>query len=81
MEESRKKLIMISVIVVCIGLAAAITYRTRHGRVGTIDYIPEGKMTWVKCANKDCGAEYQMDKKGYFKDIEEHMEPMAMTAP
>lgn len=81
MEQSRKKLIMISVIVVCVALAAAITYRTCHGRSGTLDDIPESEMIWVKGANKNCGAEYQMSKKEYFKDIEEHMDPMVMTAP
>ena len=81
MEESRKKLIMVSVITMCIGLAAAITYKTRHGRGGTIDDIPEGEITWVRCANKDCGAEYQMGKKEYFKEIQEHLDPMVTTSP
>jgi len=36
---------------------------------------------WVKCRDPDCGAEYQMSKKECFKYIEEHADPMALTAP
>lgn len=81
MEESRKKLIMVIVTIACLALAAVITYSRYSGSGNTIDNIPESEMIWVKCANKDCGAEYQMGKKEYFKEIEKHLNPMAPTAP
>ncbi len=46
-----------------------------------IESIPETDLTWVKCANPDCKAAYQMGKRAYFKYIEEHADPMSPTAP
>ncbi len=81
MERSRKNLIMVGVIVVCIVMIVAIIYGTRLRRSGTIDDIPEGEMTWVKCANKDCGAEYQIGKKAYLKYVKEKLDHMVMSTP
>ena len=80
MEESKKKPIMIGVIVVCLALALLITFGRRGGGGGIKDISPE-EMMWVKCNNPDCKAEYQMGKQAYFKYVEEHMDPMAMVAP
>lgn len=80
MEESKKKPIMIGVIVVCLALALLITFGRRGGSGGIADISPE-EMMWVKCNNPDCKAEYEMGKQAYFKYVEEHMDPMAMVAP
>ncbi|MFB0552102.1 MAG: hypothetical protein ACETWQ_02205 [Phycisphaerae bacterium] len=81
MEESKKKPIMIIVIVLCLGAAGAIFWGT-GGRSGdTIDSISDEEMIWAKCNNPACKAEYQTSKKGYFKYVEEHANPMAPTAP
>ena len=80
MEDSKKKPIMIGVIVVCIIVAGLITF-ARRGGGGGIDAIPDDKMTWVKCSNKDCNAEYEMSEKAYFKAMEERFNPMARTSP
>lgn len=81
MEESKKKPIMIGVIVVCLALAGFITY-TRHSGGGRgYNSIPEGKMTWVKCNNPQCKAEYQISEREYYKAIDERLNPMVMTAP
>ena len=50
-------------------------------RKRVIDSIPNSEMIWVKCNNPVCKAEYQTSKKGYFKYIEEHANPMIPTAP
>jgi hypothetical protein len=55
--------------------------KPKSPRSSGIESIPETDMTWVKCANKNCGAGYQMGKRAYFKYIQEHIEPMAMVAP
>ena len=81
MEDSKKKPIMIGVIVVCIIVAGLITFARRGGGGGGIDAIPDDKMTWVKCSNPDCKAEYEMSEKAYFKAMEERFNPMARTSP
>lgn len=75
------KEVMVGVIVVCIIAAVAITIFTRQSDSGGIESIPSGEMIWVKCANKDCAAEYEMGKRKYFEDIEKRVDPMAMSAP
>jgi len=81
MEESKKKPIMIGVIIACFAVAGIYTYSRHSGGGGGIDDIPEGEMIWVKCNNPACKAEYQMGKKAYFKYVQEHVQPMAPTAP
>ncbi len=81
MEESKKKPIMIGVIVVCLGVAAIITWSRYTGGGGGIDDIPEENMIWAKCNNPDCKAEYQTSEKAYHKYMMENSEPMAPTLP
>lgn len=72
MEESKKKPIMIGVIVACLALAGLITYMTSGSKSrGIGDY--RGQMQWVKCANEKCGAAYEMDKEEYLKQVEEEI--------
>ena len=74
---------MIAVILVCLGVAGAVTYFRSSGGSGTIDDIPEGKMTWVICMNPQCKAEYQMSEKEYYKEIQERTtgSGMALVTP
>ncbi len=81
MEESKKKPIMIGVIIVCIAVAGIITYSRYSGSGGGVDGIPEGEMIWVKCNNPNCKAEYQMSARAYHKYMLENANPMAPTAP
>jgi len=81
MEESKKKPVMIGVIIACLALTAIVIIGRRSGGSGGIDGIPEGEMIWAKCNNPACKAEYQMGLKAYFKYMEEHANPMAPTAP
>jgi len=81
MEDSKKKPIMIGVIVVCIIVAGLITFARRSGGSGGIDDIPDDKMTWVKCSNPSCKAEYEMGEKQYQKDMRERFNPMAPPPP
>jgi phage FluMu protein Com len=81
MEDSKKKPIMIGVIVVCLVVAGLITFARRGGGGSGLDAIPEGKMTWVKCNNPSCNAEYQMSEREFFKLQQERLNPMARTAP
>ena len=81
MEDSKKKPIMIGVIVVCLVAAGLITFARRGGGGSGLDAIPSDKMTWVKCNNQSCNAEYEMSEREYFKLQQERLNPMARTAP
>lgn len=66
------KHIMIAVVVVCLVVAAVITYSTMGPKqetgAGTID---PSKMTWVKCRNPQCEVEYEIPLRDYYMYIEE----------
>jgi hypothetical protein len=82
MEDSKKKPIMIGVIVVCLALAGAITFITSSGEEGGIDTLKRGQeMFWIKCRNPDCEHEFQMDMKDYFIYMKENQDPMSMAPP
>ena len=82
MEDSRKKPIMIGVIVVCFAVAGLVFFMKGSGGSGGIDDIPDDKMTWVKCSNPSCKAEYEMGEKVYLKAVRERTDPMARaTSP
>ena len=80
MEESKKKPIMIAVIVVCLGVAGAVTYVTRSGDKG-INSIAPDKTTWVICRAPDCEASYEMNLREYFEYLEEHGDPRSPIPP
>jgi hypothetical protein len=69
MEESKKKLVMIIVIVVCLGVAGAIFLGTGGSGGGGIDDISDEEMTWMKCRNQSCKAEFQTGLKEYYKFV------------
>ncbi len=85
MEDSKKKSVMIVVIVASLASAALITYLSRRsGDIGLDEF--EGQMQLVKCANRNCGAVYEIDKKKYYELLEEEsrkhvddMGPLAIT--
>ena len=77
-----KNTIYTIIIVACIVLAALVFVLTRGGS-GGIDSLKRGELIWVKCKNKSCNAEYQMDNKDYHEALQEKMKanPMMMTLP
>lgn len=79
MEDSKKKPIMIGVIVVCFAVAGFVFFMKGSGGGGGINDIPEDKMIWVKCSNPNCNAEYEMGERAYFKAMKERVNPMART--
>jgi DNA-directed RNA polymerase subunit RPC12/RpoP len=70
MEEGKKKAIMITIIVVCLAAAGAITYVTRRKGLGDIHSIQPGTMIWIKCRNPKCENEWQMDAREYYDYLE-----------
>jgi hypothetical protein len=81
MEDSKKKPIMIAVIILCLGIAGAVFFMGGGSGGGTIDDIPDDKMVWVKCNNPQCKAEYEMGEKAYYKAVQERMDPRALATP
>ena len=55
--------------------------KKRKARTGTIDSISDDRMTWVKCTNPQCEAEYEMGLKAYFKAVEKHLDPRSLMTP
>ncbi len=81
MEDSKKKPIMIGVIVGCLVLAGVITFATRSRSGGGLEDLERGVMYWVKCTNADCEHAWEMDRKDYFQYLKDHQDPMSMSAP
>jgi DNA-directed RNA polymerase subunit RPC12/RpoP len=79
MEDTKKKAVMIAVVIACLAAAGVVTYVTSSGGGGGIETIERGQLMWVKCNNPDCGAEYQIDQRDYYKYLEEH--PQGPGAP
>ena len=82
MDDSKKKPIMIAFIIVCLGVAGAYTFLRSGGPEGGYESLPDDQMTWVKCNNPQCKAEYQVSEKEYFKEIQEKQRenPAAMMS-
>ncbi|MDD5063220.1 MAG: hypothetical protein PHQ35_00470 [Phycisphaerae bacterium] len=79
MEEGKKKIIMIGIIVACIVAAIVITVASQSGADGGIASIKRGTMIWIKCRSPKCENTWQMDKKDYFEYIEKNRS--GMTVP
>jgi len=80
--EDKRKPIMIAVIVVCIGLAVAITVMTRSNpEKDVLNVIDPTEMIWVKCRNLDCGSVYEFGKKDYAIFEREKRDPQTGVVP
>lgn len=84
MDEGKKKPIMIGVIVGSVVLAGAITFMARGPSSEGLNSIPAEKMIWVTCRNDKCGANYEMQMREYYgqmEDIQKQSGAMMMMAP
>lgn len=79
MEDSKKKMIMVVVVVACLGVAGAITFMGGSKETG-IETIKAGEMLLLKCSNPDCSAVYDMEKKLFFETIQARRGEAGMTA-
>ena len=80
MEESKKKPVMIGVIIGCLVLAGVITYLTQRDKTDGPESLERGVMYWLKCTAEGCGHEWQMDRRDYFEYLEEHQDLNTMAA-
>ena len=81
MEDSKKKPIMIGVAVICLIVAGLITFARRGDGGGGLDSIPDDQMTWVKCNNPACKAEFEMSEKQFLIQMRERLNPVVRTQP
>ncbi|MHC4586876.1 MAG: hypothetical protein ACYS3N_20290 [Planctomycetota bacterium] len=72
--------VKIGIIIVCLVLAIAIVFWTWGGSDSSLDDISDKEMTWAKCLNKSCNAEYEMSLKEYFKFMK-NANPNPMAPP
>jgi len=79
MDDSKKKVVMIGVAVVCVALAIMITMKTRDNTSRGIEGV-KGSM-WMKCVNPDCQADYEIDKVEYYKSVKRYMTPSGSVGP
>ncbi len=81
MEEGKKKIIMIGIIVGCIVAAIAITVATHSSNAEGSATLKKGEATyWVKCRDPKCENTWQMDRKDYFEYMEKHRKGLATPA-
>ncbi len=74
MEDSKKKPVMIGIIVVCLAVAGLVTFMRGGGPAG-IEGLSDADKEWVKCNNPACKAEYEMGKKTYYRELQENINP------
>jgi hypothetical protein len=53
----------------------------QRSRASMVHAIQENRMTWVKCLNDKCQAEYQIGLRGYIKYVKANFNPMLPHAP
>jgi hypothetical protein len=73
MEKSRKNLIKIGAIVLCLLAAIVVLVLQMNSKQAHrgLDSIPSGDIVLIKCGNEQCGAVYQMNKKEYYTLVDE----------
>lgn len=70
MDDEKKKMVKVVVIIGCLVLAGAITFLTREG--GGSGGDAQSRKTWITCRNPKCKAEYQISMKKYNEAMEEN---------
>jgi len=76
----KKKLIMVVVVIVCLGLAVAITFMRNSDKAGVAS-LDSSEKVWVKCNNPSCGAEYQISAREYFETTDKNRKDPLRTPP
>ena len=69
MDDSKKKTLMLVVIISCLVLVCIISFARRSNRNQGIESIKRGDFIWMMCSNPQCNAEYQIDKKDYLEYV------------
>ena len=73
MEQKTKKIIVLVVATGCLVFAATITFFNHSRKAGGIESLKSGVMLWMKCGKTECGHEFQMDRKDYYKFSQQYI--------
>ena len=76
-RESKRKVILVVVAAVCLAVAGVTMFSSLRDGSGGIESLKSGVMFWMKC--KDCGNEWQIDRKEYYSFMEK--DPLIMRTP
>ncbi len=68
MEESKKKVVMIGVVLACLALVVGVTFVSRSGTPKGSKAM-KGQKEWILCSNPDCKNLYQVDSSYYYEFI------------
>lgn len=75
MEGSKKKTVMIGIIVLCAVSALAVWVMSSGGTGGGVEDLKRGEMMWVICLNPQCKATYEVDRKDYYDFMQNYTGP------
>lgn len=79
-ETSKRKKIMLGLVIVCFAISGAILLASMmKSTKSKLDVFADQEI-WVKCVNPSCGAEYEVNKKWYFSEMEKKGNPMLMES-
>ncbi len=79
MEESKKKTVMLTIIAVCLSVAAIMFFFTRSQKAKIPSF--EGEIVTLMCNNPDCQETHEMEKHKYYKYVQENRNPLSLSAP
>jgi ssDNA-binding Zn-finger/Zn-ribbon topoisomerase 1 len=68
MDEKQKKVFVVALTIMCIGIAAFVLVSMTN----TEDELSgfSGQQMWVICTNPNCKTHYQVDKEWFFREIQ-----------
>jgi len=78
MGNDKKKKVAIGVIAACLILAGVITCATGSKNSAK---LKRGQIVWIKCADNNCGVEYQIDLLDYVKSVSEYRDAASFQTP
>ncbi len=78
MDESRKKVVLTSLAVMCLLLAVVIVIASMPESKG-VESLSNKEIVTIKCSSKSCQHVYEMGKKQYYQIIEETTPPGALN--
>lgn len=68
--NSMVKKALIGVVVSCLVIASIITYFSK-GQATGVESIKSGTLVWVKCFSEKCKAEYELEKRDFYAQVQE----------
>ena len=83
MDLLNNKPLMLLIFIVIVVSAGIIAHKnaTKPEPLIGIESVAPNETVLVKCKNADCGVEYEIGQKEYFKTLQESIDPLKMGTP